>query len=238
MRWSLIIVTLFMLNKAGFAQTPDYDLNAKDFRRIVEQKSGSLLDVRTSGEFKNGHLIDAGQLNYYAFDFKQKLLLLPKEQPVYLYCNTGYRSKRAANFLLENGYSEVYNLRHGILEWNYQNFEVITEPDAKPSAENKMEPDEFYALIRSTESLLIDFYAPWCAPCRQMMPIVDSLKIVYQEQTIIAKVNVDASKKLMKELGILSVPYFARYSFGELKQEMDGLLSLEELESMLQLTKD
>ena len=59
-----------------------------------------------------------GQLNYYALDFKRKLLLLPRDQAVYLYCNTGYRSQRAAEILADKGYRQVHNLEHGIMEWD------------------------------------------------------------------------------------------------------------------------
>jgi len=101
-----------------------------EFNKLINNSKISLLDVRTKHEFKNGHIENAGQLNYYAFSFRQKLLLLPKNQEIYLYCNTGYRSNRAANILVENGYTKVYNLQHGIMEWNLKNLTVIIEPDA------------------------------------------------------------------------------------------------------------
>lgn len=66
---------------------------------MIKKQQGTILDVRTEGEFENGHIKGAGQLNYYAFDFRRKLLMLPKDQPVYLYCNTGWRSKQAAKIL-------------------------------------------------------------------------------------------------------------------------------------------
>jgi len=76
------------------------------------------------------------------------LLLLPRDQPVYLYCNTGYRSKRAAEILSENGYKKVYNLEHGIMQWNLENLPVVEKPGARLDNENKMESDEFYDLIQ------------------------------------------------------------------------------------------
>ncbi len=55
----------------------------------------------------------------------------------------------AAERLVENGYDKVYNLERGIMEWNLNNLPVVIEPDARPDVENKMEPDEFHALINS-----------------------------------------------------------------------------------------
>jgi len=205
------------------------NLNSIEFNNLFESKTGSLIDVRTPSEFANGHIKGAGQLNYYAFDFRKKLLLLPKDQPVYLYCNTGYRSYRAAKILADNGYREVYNLERGIMEWNLNNLPVVIEPDARPDVKNKMEPDEFYALIQSGKPVFIDFYAPWCAPCRQMMPMIDSLKADYRDKIAIVKINADASKKLVKKLQMSSVPYLALYKNGEKIFDHNGSISRGEL---------
>jgi len=221
----------FLFTACG--QNPNVkQVNSIEFEKLIKDSSGTLLDVRTLGEFKNGHIKEAGQLNYYALDFRQKLLLLPKNQPIYLYCNTGYRSQRTAEILVKNGYKDVYNLEHGILEWNLKNLPVLVEPDAKPDTENKMEPDEFNALINSEKLVFVDFYAPWCAPCRKMMPMMDSLKTEYKDKVTIVKINVDASKKLMKELGIVSVPYLVLYYKGIILYSKNGLTEKQELEKV------
>ena len=217
----------------AYGENPNVkQVNSIEFEKLIKDSSGTLLDVRTLGEFKNGHIKEAGQLNYYALDFRQKLLLLPKNQPIYLYCNTGYRSQRTAEILVKNGYKDVYNLEHGILEWNLKNLPVLVEPDAKPDIENKMEMDEFNALINSEKLVFIDFYAPWCAPCRKMMPMMDSLKTEYKDKVTIVKINVDASKKLMKELGIVSVPYLVLYYKGIILYSKNGLTEKQELEKV------
>ncbi len=156
-----------------------------------------LLDVRTINEFKNGHLKNAVQLNYYASNFNKKLLLLPRNRKIFLYCNTGYRSKRAAQFLVQNGYKEVYNLENGIMEWNLTNLPTITDADAEKDSENSMETDEFNALINSRKLVFVDFYAPWCAPCRKMMPMIDALAKKYHNQINVVKINADASAGLI-----------------------------------------
>ena len=228
---SFALSYFFLFTACG--QNPNVkQVNSIKFEKLIKDSTGTLLDVRTLGEFKNGHIADAGQLNYYALDFRRKLLLLSKDQPIYLYCNTGYRSQRAAEILVKNGYKEVYNLEHGILEWNLKNLPVLVEPDAKPDTENKMEPDEFNALINSEKLVFVDFYAPWCAPCRKMMPMMDSLKTEYKDKVTIVKINVDASKKLMKELSIVSVPYLVLYHKGIILYSKYGLIEKQELEKV------
>lgn len=226
-----LIAIIFSIVSAS-AQTNKFkQINSSEFHKLTSNHKGILLDVRKESEFKNGHIIDAGQLNYYAFDFTKKLLLLPRDKEIYLYCNTGYRSEKAAKILAKNGYTKVYNLQHGIMEWNLQNLPVVMEPDARPDTDHKMNYEQFSELIQSESLVFIDFYAPWCAPCRKMMPMIDSLKVEYQHNINIVKVNVDASKKLAKELKLKSVPYLALYHKGNILFSKNGYSTKKELQS-------
>jgi thioredoxin 1 len=217
------------------AQNPEtVQMSSQEFNQIISVEPGVLLDVRTQREFKNGHIQNAGQLNYYAFGFKNKLLLLPKDQPIYLYCNTGYRSDRAADFLVKNGYTKVYNLEHGIMEWELENLPVVVYPDAQPDMDDKFEPDDFADLLQNNALVFVDFYAPWCGPCRQMMPMIDSLKVEYHERLPIVKINADASKRLMRELKMVSVPYLVLYRDGELFFDHKGIIHRDELVEVLE----
>ena len=198
--------------------------------------NGILLDVRTKSEFKNGHIEEAGNLNYYALDFRKRLLLLPRNQPIYLYCNTGYRSEKAAEILIENGYADVYNLQHGIMEWELLNLPVIVEPDAHPDTDNKMTPEQYHAILATGSPVFFDFYAPWCGPCRKMMPMIDSLMVEYHQDIQMHKVNVDASKKLVKELKLVGVPYLELLNRGEIVFSVNGSLTRDELTSAFDQT--
>ena len=127
MHRSLIIFVILFSFFFAYGQAENVrQLNAAELDNILNSNKITLIDVRTRGEFANGHLVDAGQLNYYSLDFRKKLLLLPKEQAVYLYCNTGYRSQRAAEILKKNGYEHVYNLEHGIMEWDLNELQLLS----------------------------------------------------------------------------------------------------------------
>jgi len=226
----LITPLLFLSACAQNTQNKSFtDVNSLQFEKLVSAGKGILLDVRTENEFKNGHIANAGQLNFYASDFRSRLLLLPKDQPIYIYCLTGSRSRSAAQLLVQNGYTNVYNLQRGIMEWNQQSLPVVSDPKARADMDNNMEPDQFAKLMQSDELVFIDFYAPWCSPCIKMMPMIDKMKVEYQNKINIVKVNVDASKNLVKELKLSSVPYLALYHKGEIIYSKNGAVTQEEL---------
>lgn len=226
----LITPLLFLSACAQNTQNKSFtDVNSLQFEKLVSTGKGILLDVRTENEFKNGHIANAGQLNFYASDFRSRLLLLPKDQPIYIYCLTGSRSRSAAQLLVQNGYTNVYNLQRGIMEWNQQSLPVVSDPKARADMDNNMEPDQFAKLMQSDELVFIDFYAPWCSPCIKMMPMIDKMKVDYQNKINIVKVNVDASKNLVKELKLSSVPYLALYHKGEIIYSKNGAVTQEEL---------
>lgn len=222
----LSIISLFSFT----VKSQDYrNLSSKEFRNVIAKNKGTLLDVRTVSEFENGHIEKSGQLNYYVLDFRKKLLLLPKKEPVFLYCNTGWRSKKAAEILSKNGYNQVYNLEKGIMEWELNDFPVKVSPNAKADSKDKMEFDEYTALIQSDKLVFIDFYAPWCGPCRKMMPDIDQLQKEYKQSVRIIKINADASKKLVKDLRVASVPYLVMFKNGQKAFKHYGLMQKKDL---------
>lgn len=234
-RLSIIILSLIPYLSSCAQNAGIKQLNSLEFQKLTATDKGILLDVRTPSEFSNGHIQNSGNLNYYALDFSKKLELLPKDQPIYLYCNTGYRSEKAAEILTEKGYTNVYNLQHGIMEWNLQNLPIIIDPNAKPDTENETGIERYTSLINSDSLVFIDFYAPWCGPCRKMMPIIDSLKVDYYTNINFIKINVDASKKLVKDLKLIGVPYLALYYKGELLFSKNSAMTRDEIKNIFEL---
>lgn len=76
-----------------------------------------ILDVRTPGEFKQGHLSKAVNIDYNSVNFKTRVAELDKTKPVFVYCAAGIRSTSAARTLSDLGFKNVYNLSGGIQEW-------------------------------------------------------------------------------------------------------------------------
>ncbi len=230
MKRQLLIAAIFQLIISACGQNSKINqLNAIEFNKLVSEHDVMLIDVRTKQEFENGHIKNAKLINIYQADFKQKLLLLPKDKEIYVYCYSGARSSNAANILLENGYSKVFNLQRGIIEWNANNLQLVKGAISNQKLENSYTLSQYKTLIKSDELVFIDFYAPWCAPCRKMMPMVDSLKVKYQNRIKIVKINTDASKQLMKELNIKGVPYLSLFHNGEMIFSKSGIINRKEL---------
>jgi rhodanese-related sulfurtransferase len=233
--WLKNLITLFVLSicihpaTAQKSETELIQVNSLEFQALIEKGNGTLLDVRTKSEFNAEHIENSGQLNYYSSGFKRKLEMLPDDQPILLYCNTGYRSRKAASYLIKKGYTQVYNLEHGIMEWNLQELPVIEGDKSQLGTENMVSPDEYTQMISAESLVFIDFYAQWCGPCRKMMPMIDSLKTQYFGRIKVEKVNADISKKLIKELALIGVPHLVLYRNDQLLFEKNGLVSREEL---------
>ena len=90
--------------------------------------------------------------------------------------------------------------------------------------------DNFQSLRRSGETLLVDFHAKWCGPCRMLSPILDE---VAETGVTVVKIDVDESPELAREFGVYSIPALFVIKGGEVTNQAVGLRSKEELLAML-----
>lgn len=96
------------------------ELNAEDYKKAISNGRVQLVDVRTSREFASRHIKGAQNIDYFQQSaFKATFSKMDKDKPVYLYCQSGNRSKKAARKLVDMGFSAVYDLRGGYRTWKY-----------------------------------------------------------------------------------------------------------------------
>jgi len=84
----------------------------------------------------------------------------------------------------------------------------------------------------SSDVYLVDFWAPWCGPCRMMSPILDEYASK-QTKVKVAKVNVDENPDLATEFGITGIPTLIVFNKGKEDQRISGLVQLQTLEQKL-----
>jgi len=93
-------------------------LDADAYAEAITAKKVQLVDVRTSKEFKDGHIKNAMNINFYnAGSFSKAFEKMDKSKPVYLYCRSGARSQKAARKLVNMGFSHIYDLKGGYMRW-------------------------------------------------------------------------------------------------------------------------
>ncbi|MFD0048414.1 rhodanese-like domain-containing protein [Actinomycetes bacterium NPDC127524] len=83
---------------------------------VAGYRKAQLIDVRETSEYDNGHIL--GARNIPLTQMKPRLKELRPDKPVYLYCQSGLRSARAAQLLHKKGYKELYHLKGGFKQWS------------------------------------------------------------------------------------------------------------------------
>ena len=87
---------------------------------------------------------------------------------------------------------------------------------------------DFDNLVTSTPNVLVDFYAPWCGPCKQLSPLLD-IVASEMDSVQIVKVNVDNAAELSTEYGITSIPTILFFKNGQKVDSMKGFVPKTQL---------
>jgi phage shock protein E len=89
----------------------DIDISPEEFKNKMENDRGVIIDVRTHGEYAEGHLKETDlQHDYMNGEFQQQLGSLDKNKTYYLYCRSGNRSGKAARIMKIQGFEKAYNV--------------------------------------------------------------------------------------------------------------------------------
>lgn len=114
----IVIIMSFISMLFGTAQDSAVKvLPVEEYKAQIEKGKIQLVDVRTPNEYNSGHIKNAKNIDFFAASFESQFEKLDKEKPLYIYCRSGARSKKASNKLLAMGFTEIYDLKGGYLNW-------------------------------------------------------------------------------------------------------------------------
>ena len=88
-------------------------------------------------------------------------------------------------------------------------------------------------ISNSNKTVIVDFWAPWCGPCRAQTPVLEQLQSELSDSLVVGKVNVDDEPALAMAYGVESIPTIIVFKNGQAVNKAVGLRSLQQLKSML-----
>ena len=228
MKKYMVFLYLFMTVCSNTVMAQD-GLPASEFEKRINAQHPQLLDVRTAGEYQSGHLKNSLQADWMNKEqFTDRVKYLDKSKPLLVYCASGGRSAQAAQWLSDNGFTDVQNLKGGLTSWKL-NGKPVEAIDNK----TQLTIGKYKELTRSADIVLIDFGAEWCPPCKKMEPVLQQLQNDLKDKFSLVKVDGGIDIEVMKAMKVDALPVFIIYKKGKEAWRKQGIVDFSELKEKI-----
>ncbi len=112
-----LIATLLLLTGCSSSAGGVTNMNVEEFSKKITEAGVITLDVRTQGEYAEGHLEGAQLIDFQSGNFEKEISSLDKNATYAVYCRSGNRSGQAVKVMHDAGFHNVYNLNGGVIDW-------------------------------------------------------------------------------------------------------------------------
>ena len=227
---SLLVILFSCTNQPQQAQGVQV-MSVQAFAEALKTTpNATVIDVRTPEEFLGGHLTEAVNFNVLASDFNTQISKLDKSQPVFVYCKVGGRSADAVERMKGIGFTTIYDMKGGYMAWSSAGMESTK---AERVQEERYTLADFEKLLAEGTPVLIDYYAPWCGPCKKMEPILNTLALEFAGKVTIVRINVDEASNLIKAQKIDNIPVISTFKNGKEIKRVNGFQDEAAIRSMI-----
>jgi thioredoxin 1 len=223
---SLLFATLVLVGCSIGQGASKTDLTPTEFsKQLKETENPIIMDVRTRGEFLEGHIQNAVNIDWNGANFDAQISKIDKSTPLFVYCLSGGRSSSAASHLREVGFKNVLELDGGMMAWRSAGLSETT--DTKVVKSTGMSVADFEKLLQTDKVVLVDFYAEWCGPCKKMKPSIEAIEKEMAAKVTVIRIDVDKNVELVKSFGIQEIPILRVYKQGKVTWEQKGFVDKE-----------
>lgn len=122
--FSIILSITFFGCKESSAQQSKL-VEPEEMIEVLTSKDVHLVDVRTAREFNQGFIENAINIDFSLPNFQAELEKLDSTKPIVVYCRSGRRSGISTNNLVKAGFTEIYDLKNGIINWQKKGYKLI-----------------------------------------------------------------------------------------------------------------
>ena len=121
-----VVLTMLIVTEINRATRGFDDIDPAELTRLINHEDTLLLDIRTTGEYRQGHILNSRHIPTSELESRMGELEKYRNNPVIAYCKSGNRSVAACRILKNHGFEKVYSLGGGIMAWQTANLPTTT----------------------------------------------------------------------------------------------------------------